>query len=314
VREWIRSLFADPLAKLTSLILATGLWLYVQSDQVHETRITASVEWSLPSGRITTEPLPTTVALNIRGTHAATRRAAEGEVRLSVDLSGLPLGSSRVDLSTIPPQGLSGGIEVVGPMPREVSFVLDELSTRKVKVEPAEVGDPAPGFSVDEVSLEPPVVQISGARSVVGNVRSLSTQPIDVSGLSADATVQVDLDLPRGVFLADGEVNPAAHVHVQPALERVTFPSVPVYVWRHPEWRSAVDTVEVVLEGPARELEDVRPEQVVGFVHLPDAPTRTEYEAAFGPQEGVRLSILRPSEDRVKVVRVSPSRIAVVKP
>lgn len=314
MREVAGRVFADPIAKLASLVLAVLAWLYVQSDQIHESRITAAVQWKLPPERTATEPLPETVMLLIRGTYAATRRAEDAGVQLAVDASALGLGKQTIDLGNATAVGLPPGIELVGPQPRDLSLVLDERATRKVKVDPVQVGDPAAGWLVDGIDLDPAVVQISGPRSVVGSLRAISTQPIDVSGLSADAIVPADLDLPRTVELLAGEAKPTAHVHVRPAVERVTFPTVPVYVWRHPDWRSEVATVEVILEGPANALEDVRPEQVVGFVHLPDAPARADYEASFGPDEGVRLRILHPAEEEIHVVKVEPPRVKVVAP
>ena len=314
MRELLRRFFADPFAKIASLVIALFAWLYVQSDQIHEARIQATLQWRLPPGRTATVSLPDTTTLVIRGTYAATRRAQDAGVRMVVDATALTLGKQTIDLTNTTATGLPGGVEVVGHQPAELELVLDERLTRKVKVEAVQVGDPAAGFLVDSVDLEPAVVQITGPRSIVGNLRSVPTQPIDVSGISSDTTVTAEMDLPRPVELLTGESLPSARLHVRPAVERVTLPAVPVYVWRHADWRSETVTVEVILEGPANALEDLRPEQVAGFVHIPESPPRTEYDASFGPGEGVRLRILHPSEDEVRVVKVSPPRVKVVAP
>jgi YbbR domain-containing protein len=310
----MRRIFADPLAKIASVVVALLAWLYVQSDQVLDIRLSVPVTWELPDARMPTVPLPDTAVLTLRGTHAATRRAAEAGARIDVDLTALPLGEHRMDLGTVPTTGLSPGVEVVGVNPADLRFTLDEAVTRKVKVDPAQVGDPAPGFLIDGVTVEPPVVVLRGPRSAMANLRSVGIQPLDVTGLRADASFPVDLDLPIGVAVADGEMVPTALVQVRPAIERLRFPAVPVYVWDHPDWRSSTATVEVMLEGSASTLEDLKAEDVVAFVHLPEPPTAGGYEAPWGPGEGARLRILHPGGNDVKVVRVTPGRVRAVHP
>ena len=312
--EWLRSWFSDPLAKLASVVLATLVWVYVQGDAVHETRLPVRVVWRLPDGQTTIEPLPETIAVQVRGTHAATRRSADEGLRATIDLTGLGGGHQEVPLTGLQIEGLRPGVEVLGVSPATLAMDLDERIRRNVKVEPSEVGDPAEGFAVAEVTFEPPVVELEGARTALSVLRAVRTAPIDVSGLAADAQVSARLELPRGVALAPGERTPIAAVSVRPAAERVTFSSVPVYVWRRAGWRATVDAVEVVLEGPARTLEQVRPEQVVAFVQLPEDLARSEVEASFGPSEGVRLRVLHPDDAVLRVVKVTPPRVKVVGP
>ena len=161
MRELLRRFFADPFAKVASLVIALFAWLYVQSDQIHEARIQATLQWRLPPGRTATVSLPDTTTLVIRGTYAATRRAQDAGVRMVVDATALTLGKQTIDLTNATAIGLPGGVEVVGHQPAELELVLDERLTRKVKVEAVQVGDPAVGFLVDSVDLEPAVVQIT---------------------------------------------------------------------------------------------------------------------------------------------------------
>ncbi len=312
--NWIRRIFADPMAKLASVLVALLAWLYVQSDQVREVRLTVPVAWAVPEAGIPAVPLPSNAVLTLRGTHAATRRATEAGAHIEVDLRALPLGDHHFDLATASPVGLAPGVEVVGVTPGEIRFTLDEAVTRKVKIDPTQVGDPPSGFMIDGVAVEPPVVVLRGPRSAMNNLRSIAIQPLDVSGLRADASFEVELDLPLGVKVAEGEPAPTALVHVRPAIERLRFPAVPVYVWRYTDWRATTEAVEVMLEGSASSIENLKAEDIVAFVHLPDPPTAGGYEAPWGPDEGVRLRILHPGGDDVKVVRVTPGRVRAVRP
>ena len=83
---WWSAIVANPWTKLLSFALATGTWLYVQGEEVHETRIKAQIAWTLPEDLVATEPLPTSATLTVNGKRSAARKARESAVRLVVDL------------------------------------------------------------------------------------------------------------------------------------------------------------------------------------------------------------------------------------
>jgi len=205
------------------------------------------------------------------------------------------------------------GVEVLNFQPRTLQIQLDEISSRKVKIRPSLVGDPTSGHAVDEVKIEPAVLEVVGPRLLVANLQEVFTRPIDVSGLSSDATFEVQLDLPRSVRQASEEVRLRTLVKVVPELERRMLGSVPVHLWQARGWRSIQESVEITLEGPAADLARLDTTEVVAFVHIPNVPEKPRYEAQFGPIEGVRLRVLHPGGKEVRVVKVLPSSVEVVR-
>jgi hypothetical protein len=163
---------------------------------------------------------------------------------------------------------------------------------------------------VDVALTEPSVVEVEGARMTVEKLESVATEAIDVSNLSRDLVTQVKLDLPR-LVRATTEVLPEATVRVTPLLERRILGAVPVLVWQQYGWVPQQETVEVTVEGPAGALREAGPDTVIAVVHLPDTPERDKYEASFGPNEGVRLRVVHPRGDQVKIVKVVPDVVEV---
>lgn len=298
--------------KVLSVFLALSAWLYVQGDEVHETKLKARVAWTLPTELTTTEQLPVTVTVLVRGTRQGVRTASASAIIVPADLSDFSVGEHVVDLESMGVRGLPPGVEVLSVLPSAMRFVLDEVATRKVEVDATLVGDPAPGFEVASVTLDPAVVEVSGPRVVLADLPSIATKPIDVSGLAADTIVDVSIDPPRGVFVAD-DAPPRAAIRMVPQVERRVLSGVPVYVWRDYDWKPATAMIEVTVEGPAEALRQMGTEHVVAFVHLPDRPSAGSYEAAFGPAEGLRLRVLHPGIDEVEVVSVNPNRVKVVR-
>lgn len=78
-------------------------------------------------------------------------------------------------------------------------------------------GNPATGYRLLGVSVEPNSLLVTGAPTVLQELRSISTEEIDISGLNESITQRVTLDLPEGVVL--DEVQPVLiTVEVEPIL------------------------------------------------------------------------------------------------
>ena len=308
MREVVRWLFSNPHYKLLSFALAVMAWSYVQLEEETEAQVRARVDWMLPPGLMSVEPLPKTVSFTVRGTGADVRRARAKRLRLPVDVQSSGVGDQQVEFAAFRPEGLPEALTVLGCSPSAMTFTLDESAERKVAVLPTQVGEPADGYIVRSVTIEPSVVRVEGPRGVIAAMVDVKSRPIEVSGLSADQTVPVQLELPRSVRLLD-VTNLQATVSVVPELERRSLTGVPVVVWQQEGWTVEPPTIDAMLEGPASLLANIRSEDVVAFVHLPDNPERPSYEALWGPKEGVRLRLLHGAGDAVEVIRVEPAKV-----
>lgn len=305
MRTLLAWIVANPHYKLLSLLVALTTWLYVQGEQVVESKIRVPVVWALPQGLVTVEPLPVAVMVTVSGSRAAVRRSKDTDLELNIDLSDATMGETGLEFASFPPQ-IPQSLEIVGFSPSSIRFVLDERWTQKAPVEASWVGEPGAGYDVAAVSLEPEVVTLVGPRSTVALLREVQTKPIDVSGLTSDARVPVELDLPRSVQV-EGDAEPTAFIDLEPLVERASLSDIPVYA--DDEWTTDGARVEVTLEGPAALLRDLDPGSVVVKVLLPDEPARARYEAAFGPQTGLRLSVIHPRD--LTVVEVQPPIVEV---
>jgi len=310
VGAWARRLTRNPGYKLLSFSIALVAWLYVQGEQVVEAKVRARAMWTLPPDLLAVEPLPASVTLTVAGRRNAIRRAAQGDVRVPIDLSDVGIGEHTVDFSSFPPEGVPANVQVLEVTPATIRFALDEVLAKKVRIEPKLVGDPQDGYQVVDVAIYPQVVSIRGPRVIVDAVSEIPTLPIDVSGFSADVGQRVELDLPRSVALVSDEVIRVV-VDVEPKVVRREISAAPVDVWRLSGWTCIPDTVRVVLEGPTAQINEIGEDDVVVFAQLPDPPDRTEYEAPFGPTEGPRLRVLHGGGDEVRAVSVEPNVVRV---
>ncbi len=93
---------------------------------------------------------------------------------------------------------------VISPENVNVSIEMVQAQEEKVvNIIPSLAGNPAAGYEILEVILEPLKVKVTGPLSIIDDLESVNTQTIEISGASQDMTVSVGLQLPTGIALVD---------------------------------------------------------------------------------------------------------------
>jgi len=126
---------------------------------------------------------------------------------VDIPASGIDVNDA-VDLTVVDIEGqpVPGQVDVE---PETVSVQIDVRAIETeatVAIRPdVESGTPAPGFALDALSVDPASVTIVGLPEVLAEVDAIVTAPISIDGSSSDQTFEVELVLPEGASLADGE-------------------------------------------------------------------------------------------------------------
>lgn len=116
------------------------------------------------------------------------------KVAVSVDIRGTPTGIERV----LPVSTGVRGVEL-HPDSVKVTVPVEPLPARTVTVEPSTTGNPAEGFRVENLTIEPSTVQVTGTQELLDGLDGLQTEPLDISGASSDMTGKVNVVIPSGV-------------------------------------------------------------------------------------------------------------------
>lgn len=297
--------------KLVTLCFAVLTWALVQNEQVVEERAKVRLEWTLPDGLVTVEPMLETATVTVSGVQALMRNLRPGDLTLQIDLSRAQEGDVTVDLSDRPIRGLSEELRVVGITPGTLRVQLDGVVKKRVRVGPTIKGEPADGFAVREVLVVPERVELTGPASRIRAMAEVMTDDVDVTGLREDAEFELGLDLPRGGAVRMTRPGPVTvTVRVASTLRQRTFERVPVVV-RGERYVAGLNAMTVTLEGPEKAIAAIRADALSVMVFAADAFTEPAGEATLGgPDAMLRFEVLG-VESPVKVLSLSADTIPV---
>ncbi len=178
-----------------------------------------------------------------------------------------------------------------------------EKFSRSVAVAVITDGDPAAGYNVASVSVNPPTVTVRGTESFVTGTDSIDTQPVDIDGADETVVRSVSLDIPSGAEVTGGAQVVTVTVTITPATSEFNF-TVPVTATDLGSSLSivgALPSVTVKLIGPFPILSEVSPADISATVNLSDLAAGTH-----------AVTIDVPQLAGVTVARVTPEEITVV--
>lgn len=212
-------MFSNLRYKVVALLAALLLWGVSHSTSSVERGFDIPVVTSNePGDLVITGRNTDSLNIRVRATNAALRRLSVADLSYAVDLAGARAGATKheVDQSAI---NLPRGAQIVSRSPAILEFTLERRSTRAVKVRADIDGEPAAGFQLGEVSIEPARLRISGPRSEVLRLAEVLTETIDVAGANAALEKKVKA-MPGGLHVRlDGESEVLVQIPIVPVPE-----------------------------------------------------------------------------------------------
>jgi YbbR domain-containing protein len=189
----IKVITKNPALKAISLILAIILWLFVKSTSEGEVGLQVPLEFfRCPSGLIVTQVSEDAITVRIMGHLSQVERLSAGEGKARIDLSNAKAGSNTFAISAdnfVIPKTL----KITQISPSTIKVELEPVMGKVVRVKALVKGEPAPGYRVTKIVVNPPTIKLRGARSHLAALREVSTEEIDISGLRETLKGEVQL-------------------------------------------------------------------------------------------------------------------------
>lgn len=175
------------------------------------------------------------------------------------------------DVVNLVPQNAQGGDVPTDDLqlsPKTVGFteaIEQQATTRAVAVVPKMTGQPAEGYVVAGITVNPAQVVLVGNPSVLDALpTSLSTDTVDVTNATANVTKTVSVQAPKDTsIVGDAKVQVTIKVQEIPSSVALTIAPRVTGVSAGTQVTFNVSSVAVTLQGPAATLKNVQPKDVV---------------------------------------------------
>lgn len=158
----------------------------------------------LPSNNmqlIEAEPVPKEV--KISGFKKEIAKIDKDQVKVTLDLSVITeSGKITKDIEVYDRNGDSMKNLIMDNTKATVNIYIS--SSKQVSIKPVVKNEPE-NFSMSDLKLSKDKVTILGEEKILKNITEVNTEPIDLQGITSNATLKVKLDLPEGVTLLTGE-------------------------------------------------------------------------------------------------------------
>ena len=183
--------------KVLSLLLATGLWLAISPDQEPaEVALRVPIEFQhVPQDlEISSATIPE-AQIRVRGPERLIRGLRSTDIHAELDLAETTPGERTFGL-TAQQVRLQRDLAVVQVVPGQVHLSFDTRLTREVEIHARVTGNFAPGKQIAKVLVDPEKIKITGPRNHVEAVDAATTDPIDASETTTQATFVTNVYVP----------------------------------------------------------------------------------------------------------------------
>ncbi len=255
----------------------------------------------VPPGLELRDPVLSVSTALISGPESVVRLVTGAQARVVVQPSGIDVDQT-VDLVAVDVRGEVQSPVDIEPSSVHVKIVVGSgLQNKTVPVNPIVTGTPAPGFEVASVTVTPSVVSIAGNADALAALAAADTDPISISGASANLTRSVPLALPDGVdAIGVGSVTVA--IELRPVAGTRTFSAGIVLSGARDDrtYSLSTATVLVTIGGNIADLDRLDPRSLAVVVDVD----------GLGPGiHKVKLKLSLPAD--VTLVATSPAEVTV---
>jgi YbbR domain-containing protein len=213
--------------------------------------------------------MPATV--EAQGPESRLQLVTRALARVRIDPSGIDV-SEQVDLVPVDANGEPVSAVELSPASASVQIEVSTAETsRTVPVVPDLEGNPPPGLILASVTSDPATVTVFGPPDVLADLASVSTEPVDLSTVTADATIDVGLVLPDGTRLADGsEATVSLSLNVDTELASRTILAGPVCqnVGAGLTCQPGVSQIPITVSGTRAAIAALTPAQVTPVLNM----------------------------------------------
>ena len=256
--------------KVTALALGILLWLTVTGELVERKVTRVPIFYRNLGANLEITDQPESVDVSIRGNQGLIGGLQAGDVSVVLDLAGRGPGAN-VFLLRAGQVNVPIGVEVTHIDPSSIQVWLERAASAEVPVRPTLEGEPAPGYVVKQLLVEPSKVVLIGPESRLKPGTEAVTESVRIDGasMSVNAVVNVAVEDSQ-LHLREPQTARVTVVIERAPIARV-FDSRPVQFRNLARGRRAEavpPTVTIALRGTAEAFKGLEAVRLVPYVDV----------------------------------------------
>jgi hypothetical protein len=282
-----------------AIALATLLWLTVAGDHLVERSMRVPLEFrNIPAELEIVGDPPTSVDVRLRGSSALLGRIEPREIVAVLDLGTARPGSRMFHMRNDEVR-TPYGVEVAQVVPGTLALDLEKSGKRTVPIKPAIDGEPAPGFVVGSVTIDPKTIEVAGPESRLRQLIAATTEPVEVRGSRTRVRDVVTVGITDSALRVVQPQDATVVVEVVPAPVTQELTGVPVR-WRNLAvgLRAQVQPTltRVTVRGRREAVFNLRAGTIEAFVDLAGlGPGRYNLRVQVDPSPNFGVSAIDPA-------------------
>jgi len=263
--------------KIVALAFSLFLWFNIAGRREIEVVANLPVRYTnMPSDMIFVEEVPVEARARVRGRGRFLKWQLDN-VFFGIDLSAAGEGIVTHVVSPgeaiVPPD--KDDVEVLEVIdPKAIRVELDRLATREIPVEPVMRGE----LDDDKVLIgvprsNPAEVVVTGADKLIGSLKGITTEPVDIGQLARKDYVETGVDLTAWAFVESdpGSVQISARIEDR---KELGIPSVPIepVADKSLKVKFTPEAMDIVISGAVSQVDSLHPEDIRLLVDLGNLP------------------------------------------
>lgn len=291
--------------KVLALAIAGLLWFTMAGEHVVERIVRVPLEMQNRPERLELvgNP-PDQVEVRLRGSSGLLSRLQPGDIVAILDLELARPGSRLFHLRTDQVRS-PFGVTVSQVIPQTVSLAFEQGGSRVVPIRPDVEGEPAPGYVLGKITIDPSSVEVIGPSSDLHALREATTEPVSIDGATkkVDETVTVGVD--DSALRLREPLSAKVTVEILTAPIERTFAAVRIAGRNTPAGTEAVmqpADVVISVRGSREALASLDGSQIAAYVDLAGLrPGRYNLPVRIDPSRAFGVSRIEPPVVEVRI-------------
>jgi len=181
-----------------AVAIAMVLWGIAHGEKRTERNVDIPVAlYGLPDDIVVTDQSTREINIRVQGSRAALRNVSPTTMEYPVIVEGAKPGPAIYDIEATHIDA-PRGVKVVSRSPARIELEFEPKGRKNVRIRADIEGEPAEGFVLGEILVDPDRVWLAGARSDVLRLNEVVTETLDLTGHSKPLEKEVRLALGSG--------------------------------------------------------------------------------------------------------------------